>query len=192
MVQILPPETSLSSLLGQALGQGLQQGIGGALQNHMKQKQMELQNRLQQDQMRLQNQLGREASREDVELRNKLGTESALQKSLFEHQLAKQQNDIMKQKLLDVGIPEDIAALYSGAPQGGKTAILNGILDLEQRGLIPGGLFSKLQKTQGEQGQEADGNGAQNAQQKTPISQEKERFQFPKITPEKGLKPNEI
>lgn len=82
----------------------------------------------------------------------------------------------LEKTLLARGIDADSAKnyseLYRDATEGGKTAILNNLLDLESRGLL----------------------GNQQADQQAPqdISQQTEEFQWPELPQQKGLKPSEV
>lgn len=105
------------------------------------------------------------------------------QKNLQEEQKNLQnlsQKKEVKDSLLKRGVPEDIADLYSNATGGGKTAILKNLLDLEQRGMLPQGVFEQVSE-QNEMDQDI-----------SDISQPKEKgFKFPKLEKPKARTPRE-
>jgi hypothetical protein len=150
MVQVVP-RYNLGSQLGASLGQGLQAGINQGIEQ--------------------------KSLRDQLQLKNQLNSEADLQKILLESQLASQRGSEMKNLLTGLGIPEDIATLYSNATEGGKTSILQNILDLEQRGLLGEGILSgKSSRPQRSQGLSGGNEG---------------EFQFPELPSSKGLKPTE-
>lgn len=147
MVQIGPPKKNFGSQIGQSLGMGLQSGIAQQLQQNRMQGQLKFE--------------------------NELGMQSNQQKMLLEHALTSKRSNQMKDQLVKLGIPENIADLYSNATEGGKTAILQNLLDLENRGLLGEGMFGAQQKRQPKKDQNQD------------------EFEFPDLSDDVGLKPNE-
>jgi hypothetical protein len=114
----------------------------------------------------------------EMGLKAKYEQEAEMQKMYAKKMLADADSNSMKDLLIKRGIPEDVASIYSQATEGGKTAILNNLLDLEQRGVIePGSLTAPK-----------DPNKIPSAEE---LTQEKPTFEYPKLEGEKGLKPAE-
>lgn len=117
---------------------------------------------------------------EEISSQERAALTPKTQLALAHRQKGKQAASNFKQALLNQGVDENIASniadLYSGATEGGKTAILNNTLDLINRGLL-GGERPSQNKFREEQAENIRENAA---------------FNWPKIEMEKGLRPADV
>lgn len=88
----------------------------------------------------------------------------------MKQRLSSQEASQMKEILRKAGVPEEIAELYSKATEGGKTGILQNIMDLDKRGLLNKSLFNPSNQSE----------------------KQDEDSQFPELPAEKGLTPAEV
>lgn len=172
MVQLLPPKSNLLADLLYGATQGAGQYIGEKRQEQMLERQQDKQSK-----QRLAELFAKESLRSERELskqqqQQQFGSESANQ---------------MVESLLKQGVDPNLAKMYSHAPVGGQTAIINHVLDLESRGMLNPGTADILKNTQTDIYE--DQKGQEVGEQ---INTEKmiEESDFPTL-PKSRLKPSE-
>lgn len=171
----LSRKSQLAEILGQSLGQGLGSLTNSYYANKAIEKVMsdpELEGADPSKRMgSLQQALMPFGQYGDGILQQRLGLEK---QRVEEQRVLKDQKraEQFKQTLLNRGIDPQVAELYAGATEGGRTSLINALVDAEQRGLLPGGGLL----------------GSSEAYEPSVAKTE----EFPELPKETGLKPSDI